>query len=294
VCPNGDVLAAWYTTKSESGRELALAASRLPAGSDRWQPASLFFDVPDMNDHAPVLLCDGKRVYHFSNQALRGWVDAAVIMRVSEDSGATWSKPRIILPRGKDPINPYSNNMPVCAFATRAGPLCLVLDGSRRNSVLAVGDEAGKRWRLTKGQIDGIHAATTQLDDGRLVAFGRYPNPMPVSVSTDLGETWQVRKTPFGGISVGQRAAALRLASGALLLCGPDTRKPPWTHKRGTFAALSDDGGKSWAHIRPVSGVGGYLSVAQAPNGVIYLFGTRMGCVAFNEAWVREGKPLPK
>jgi sulfatase modifying factor 1 len=72
ACPNGDVLAAWYTTKSESGRELALAASRLPADNDRWQPASLFFDVPDLNDHAPVLLCDGKRIYHFCSQALTG------------------------------------------------------------------------------------------------------------------------------------------------------------------------------------------------------------------------------
>ena len=89
VCPNGDVLAAWYTTKSESGRELALAASRLRAGSDRWQPASLFFDVPDVNDHAPVLMCDGKRIYHFSNQALRSWNDASLVMRVSDDSGAT-------------------------------------------------------------------------------------------------------------------------------------------------------------------------------------------------------------
>jgi hypothetical protein len=114
-----------------------------------------------------------------------------------------------------------------------------------------------------------------------------------MSVSTDMGETWQVGKTPFGGIHVGQKAAALRLASGALLLCAPDTRQPPLTGERGTFAALSHDGGKTWPHIRPVPGVGGYLSVAQAPNGVIYLFGTRMGCVAFDEAWVKEGKPVP-
>jgi len=292
VCPNGDVLAAWYTTKSESGRELALAASRLPAGGDRWQPASLFFDVPDVNDHAPALLCDGERVYHFSNQALRSWVDAAVITRVSEDSGATWSKPRIIIPRGKDPVNPYSDNMPVCALAAQDGTLCLILDARRRKSCLAVSKDRGKSWRLTKGLIEGIHAATAQLDDATVLAFGRGPNPMPVSASADMGESWEARPTPFGGISVGQRTAALKLASGALLLCGPDTRKPPLTGKRGTFAALSYDGGKTWAHIRPVPGVGGYLSVAQAPNGVIYLFGTRMTCVAFNESWIKEGKPL--
>ncbi len=292
VCPNGDVLAVWYTTKSESGRELALAASRLPAGSDRWQGACLFFDVPDVNDHAPALLCHGKRVYHFSNQALSGWVDAAVIMRVSEDSGATWSAPRIILPRRRDRRNPHSLHMPVCAFATRSGVLGLVLDAGGGRSCLAVSKDGGESWRLTEGLIAGIHAATAEPDDGRLIAFGRGPDPMPVSVSTDLGRTWQVRKTPFGPIGVGQKAAALRLASGALLLCGPDTHKPPRTGRRGTFAALSDDGGKTWAHVRHLPGVGGYLSAAQAPNGVIHVFGTRMTCAAFNERWLREGRPL--
>jgi hypothetical protein len=27
---------------------------------------------------------------------------------------------------------------------------------------------------------------------------------------------------------------------------------------------------------------------------VIYLFGSKMGCAAFNEAWLKEGKPLPE
>jgi hypothetical protein len=151
---------------------------------------------------------------------------------------------------------------------------------------------SGRTWRLTAGLIEGIHAAAAQLDDGRIVAFGRYPDPLPVSISRDLGRTWSVRKTPFGGIGVGQRAATLRLAGGGLLLCCLDARKPPPTGKRGTFAALSYDGGKTWPHVRHVPDVGGYLSVAQAPNGVIHLFGTRMTCVAFNEAWLREGRPL--
>jgi hypothetical protein len=36
-------------------------------------------------------------------------------------------------------------------------------------------------------------------------------------------------------------------------------------------------------------GVGGYLSADQAPNGIIYVFGSRLSCVAFNEAWLEEG-----
>jgi formylglycine-generating enzyme required for sulfatase activity len=72
VCPNGDMLACWYSTVRERGREMVQAASRLRAGSDAWEPASLFFTVPDVNCHAPVLLSHGKRIYHFANQAQTG------------------------------------------------------------------------------------------------------------------------------------------------------------------------------------------------------------------------------
>jgi hypothetical protein len=36
------------------------------------------------------------------------------------------------------------------------------------------------------------------------------------------------------------------------------------------------------------------MSLAQAPNGVIYLVGSRMRCVAFNEAWLKEGQAIKR
>jgi hypothetical protein len=116
----------------------------------------------------------------------------------------------------------------------------------------------------------------------------RGPDPMPMLVSKDLGETWEMEETPFPGISVGQKAAALRLSSGAILLISFDGKKKMFGG--GTFAALSPDEGKTWPHVRKLDGVTGYLSATQAPNGVIYAFGSKMGCVAFNESWVKEGK----
>ena len=56
--------------------------------------------------------------------------------------------------------------------------------------------------------------------------------------------------------------------------------------------ALSLDDGKTWAHVRKIDGAGGYMQLAQAADATIYLFGSRMGVVAFNEAWLREGKAL--
>ena len=289
VCPNGDVLAAWYSTVAEEGREVAIAASRLRAGADAWEPASLFFDVPDMNDHAPVLLSDGRRIYHFSSMGLRGWDDASNVMRVSDDSGRTWSAPRIILHRH----DPQHLSQACSAIVAADGTLVLAVDGdNHRDERIMTSRDGGAAWRVGAGCMRktcgayAIHPAVVQRADGALLAFLRGPNPMPVCVSPDMGETWQLATTPFPGISVGQKAAALKLRSGALLLCSIDNGRK--LLGGGSFAALSPDDGRTWPHVRRLEGVGGYMSAAQAPDGMIYVFGSRMTCVAFNEQWLRQ------
>ncbi len=289
VCPNGDVLAAWYTTVSEEGRELAQASSRLRAGADRWDPVSPFFDVPDVNDHAPVLFCDGRRVFHFFTQSLAGWDDASDCVRFSDDSGATWSKPAIFLSRA----SPDRLSQPCSAFRAKDGTLVLACDGdNHRDERLVTSADGGKTWKVARGDMRkaaskyAIHPAAVPRADGAVLAFLRGPDPMPMALSHDLGDSWEVRETPFPGISVGQKAAALRLASGALLLCSFDNKKKLGIG--GVFAALSSDDGKTWPHVRKLEGVDGYLAAAQAPNGLIYVVGSRMSCASFNEAWVRE------
>jgi hypothetical protein len=286
VCPNGDVLAAWYTTVTEEGRELAQACSRLRAGADRWDPVTPFFDVPDVNDHAPVLFCDGRRLCHFFTQSLAGWDDASDCMRVSDDSGATWSPPEIILPRRA----PDRLSQPCSAFKTVDGTLVLACDGdNHRDERLVTSADGGKTWKVARGDLRkaagkyAIHPAAAPGAGGTVLAFLRGPDPLPVAVSADLGETWEMKATPFPGISVGQKAAALRLASGALLLCSFDNKA-----RTGAFAALSPDDGRTWPHVRRLEGVDGYLAAAQGPDGTIFVVGSRMSCVAFNEAWVRE------
>jgi sulfatase modifying factor 1 len=295
VCPNGDILAAWYSTVAESGRECGQAATRLRAGSDRWDPPSFFFGTPDCNTHAPVLLRDGQRIYHFCTQSLAGWDDAAEAMRFSDDSGATWSKPRIILTRE----DPRRMSQPCTAFVSKTGKLVLAVDGdfAHRDERIMLSADRGKTWTVAGGDMRkavgkyAIHPSVVERADGSIFAFLRGPVPMPALVSADEGESWQPASTPFPGITSGQKAPALKLASGALLLCSFDNKKT--VIGGGTFAALSLDDGKSWAHVRKVEGVGGYMSLAQAASGVIYLIGSRSTAVAFNEAWLKEGTPYP-
>ncbi len=294
VCPNGDVLACWYTCVSESGRELSQACSRLRAGSDKWDEASLFFDTPDVNDHAPVLFCDGKRIFHFLTQSFAGWDNASNIVRWSDDNGVTWSHPRIILSRDE----PNRLSQPCSAFQAKDGTLVLACDGDNHvDERLLISKDRGLSWTVGKGDMRKayggkyvIHPAVVPTSAGAILSFLRGQHPMPVLTSRDWGDTWEAKTTPFPGTSVGQKIAAMRLASGAILLCSQDNKK--MLVDGGTFAALSLDDGKTWGHIRKVDGVSGYMSVTQAPDGVIYLFGTRMGCAAFNEAWLRDGKAV--
>jgi formylglycine-generating enzyme len=293
VCPNGDVLMCWYSTVTESGRELLQAATRLPAGSDRWQPASLFFDVPDMNDHAPVLFCDGKRIFHFCTQSLRGWDHATNILRHSDDNGVTWSKPTIILDRD----HPQALSQPCSAFRAKNGTLVLACDGDlHKDERNMTSPDGGKTWTVRKGDMRAvagkyaIHPAIAPLSegDGGTINFLRGPDPMPIQRSADFGDTWTQSNSPFPGIKSGQKITALRLASGALLMVSIDN--PGKNVDRGkTFAALSFDDGKTWPHVRQLYGVGGYMSSAQAPNGTIFVCGSRTGATAFNEAWLKQG-----
>ncbi|MEX0715287.1 MAG: SUMF1/EgtB/PvdO family nonheme iron enzyme [Planctomycetaceae bacterium] len=295
ACPNGDVLAVWYTCVSEAGRELTQAATRLRAGSDQWEPASPFFEVPDVNCHAPVLLRDGNRIYHFGTQSFAGWDHAANFMRYSDDSGATWSQPEIIL--GRDA--PDTLSQPCSAFVAQNGTLVLTCDGDRghRNEHVMTSGDKGETWQVRKGDMRAavgayaIHPAIVERGDGTMLCWLRGPKPMPVLSSTDFGDTWEKRDSPFPGIGVGQKAAALRLKSGAILMLSMDSGRELFGG--GSFVALSLDDGKTWPHARKVDApVAGYMSLAQGDDGTIHLIGSRLRFAACNEAWFKEGEPL--
>ena len=324
-CPNGDILAIWYSCVEEPGRELSILASRLRRGRDEFEPASVFWDAPDRNDHAPAMWHDGEgTLYHFNGySAAATWGNTATILRTSADNGATWSRARLINPEHK------TRQMPVeSVFRTREGSIILPCDAvsvGQGGTAIHVSRDGGKTWQDAGGKAAGIHAGIVQLEDGRLMALGRGDNvdgKMPKSISADMGKTWSVSASPFPPISGGQRLVLLRLREGPLFFASfaksievtdaAGERRPV----TGLFAALSDDDGERWdvrkaiapdepsevesfdgrrMTIGPARGEPrGYLSVCQTPDGTIHLIGSRL-YYALNLAWLRTPPPkLPE
>ena len=327
-CPNGDLLAIWYTCVTEPGRELTIAASRLRYGQEEWDPAAPFWGAPDRNNHAPALWADEKGVlYHFNGLSTAAtWGSLACILRTSTDSGATWSGARLIMPEHKN------RQMPVqSVFRTQDGGILLPCDAvtvGRGGTATWLSRDNGGTWTDPGGTVAGIHAAVVQLEDGRMLAFGRgddIDGRMPKSISSDMGKTWGYSPSPFPPVSAGQRCMLLRLREGPIFFASftgnrRDPESMPLTDESGRqrpvtglFAALSTDDGETWPCMRLIGDdgpgtevetmdgrpftmgfssaePGGYMSVCQAPDGIVHLISSRVH-YAFNLAWLKTPPP---
>lgn len=273
-CPNGDLLAVWYSCADEGGAELNNVASRLRLGATEWDPASSFWDGMDVNDHGPKLWWDGARtLYHF----VRGHREN--IIRTSTDNGVTWSQPILT-----QPVCEWGN----APIRTREGHLLITTDTG--STSMNISRDGGKSWTFPEIQDRahqvrtgsgfrhvGIHAGIVQLKDGSLMAAGRQDDPehqakfegkTPVSFTHDGGKTWTYGTIDFPAISAVQRSVLFRLREGPLLFCSFTDQWRDWKNRKGLkfkstsgdeftgfglFAALSYDEGKTWPVKRLVT-----------------------------------------
>jgi formylglycine-generating enzyme required for sulfatase activity len=323
-CPNGDLLAVWFSTMGETDLTTANAASRLRFGTNEWEPASPFWDAQDVNDHAPKIWWDGNQtIFHI----VEGRQHGDILLRRSTDNGVTWSKAEVMRARGESAGNP---------IRTAKGVLAIPFDFSG----LSISRDNGRTWietgRDRRGSDDvrpggrgpfiaGIHSPIVELADGRLMAYARlsaeepaqkrFELKMPVSYSSDLGETWQWEVSEFPIVSNTQRPAMLRLKEGPIILCSftDEARKPKADRAGlsfkciggeytgiGLYAAVSYDEGKTWPDRRLVAkdgviqaDINGYLAMTQTRDGRIQLI-TSKDHYVFNLAWVKALPPEPK
>ncbi len=321
VCPNGDVLAVYYTSVEEYTPDPALMATRLRFGSEEWDMPEILFDLPDMNDTSPMLWNDHGNVQLF-------WGGPAttpdVILRVSssKDSGATWGNIRFIKPSG-GPAPSFRPQPITSGFRDLNGTMYVGCDGTQADSLLWASRDNGQTWSDTGGRTGGRHTAFVLLKNGDIFGLGGKSSDIEgfntQSLSKDGGKTWQISKSPFpalGGLN--QRPTIIRLASGRLFVAADYQnfagKQPAGFTNHGSFVALSDDEGKTWRfktligtlphesrdptavphgvckHDYPTIG---YCVARQAPNGVIHLISSMNHPnlhFEMNEAWILDEK----
>jgi len=286
ACPNGDLIASWFTCVSEKDREMGRGGSRLRWGNEEWDDASVFWDAPDRNDSVCALWTDEKgKIYHFVGIDVGAtYSQHALGLRTSTDNGATWSKVRIFNPEHLSP-KPYRAGhwLTGPVFRMNDGGIAFVTDGW---PTLWYSHDDGLTWQGCKGNINGNHPGVVQLRDGRMLGFTRggdlrgavivtkyndlgqtivfsnenRPYWMPKCVSDDLGKTWTKTPSIFKDIGGGQRLAMIRLKEGPIFFASFADRGILITdaggHKRevrGLYAAVSEDEGETWSNVRLVS-----------------------------------------
>ena len=310
ACPDGTLLAIWFSCNEESGREMVVLQSRFHPETGAWEPATLFYKVPDRNmtGSALLTLADG-RMLHFNGVADSGdWQNLALVLRESLDAGYHWSPSRIV-----EADHQVRRQVIAGPIVTRDGRILLCCDAGadgEAGTALHVSRDGGISWEDTGSRIAGIHAGIVERADGSLMAFGRGNSitgadgkpHMPMSISYDGGFSWEYTATVFPPIGSGQRLVLKRLAEGPILLAsfGP----------QGLFTSLSYDEGAHWStpkllsdgqrreldggawtgrfvldaeHAEPK----GYLACTQSPDGVIHLLSSCLH-YRFNLAWLER------
>ena len=300
--PNGSLLAVWFSTDAEAGREMVVLQSRFQEG--KWDPATLFYKVPDRNMTGSALLTMGNRILHFQGIGDGGeWKDLALGMRESTDCGHSWS-PTVLI----EPEHRVRHQVIAGPVVTKDGRILLCCDAGpdgEAGTSLHISQDGGKTWEDTGSTIAGIHAGIVERKDGSLMAFGRgnaIDGHMPCSISYDGGYTWTYSATEFPPIGSGQRLVLKRLQEGPLMLCS--------FGENGLFVALSYDEGATWpvkklltdGKTRTLDGGAwtgtftmdatraepkGYLACTQTPDGLIHLLSSRVH-YTFNLSWIEK------
>jgi len=93
--PDGSLVSAWFSGDHEEASNLAIAVSRLPAGTTQWTNASLLAQKEGYASQNPLLFYDNTtdtlHLFHTRAPADSGEGEAEIYRMTSKDGGKTWT-----------------------------------------------------------------------------------------------------------------------------------------------------------------------------------------------------------
>ncbi|MFQ6130994.1 MAG: exo-alpha-sialidase [Armatimonadota bacterium] len=287
---NRDLLCAWYAGQREGAPDVAILASRLPAGDEAWTAPEIIVDTPDQPEGNPVLFQapDGRLLLFYVTIEWRSWQDCPLKLRASDDGGHTWGPERFL----RRQHGWMTRNKPL---VLDNGDLILPLyDESVWASLFGISSDGGESWQFTdllRSQPGNIQPSVVQLTDGSLFALmrtGGHGGRLWQTRSRDRGRTWQ-EPAPSDLSNPNSAADVVRLPNGNLVLAFNNTA----TGRTPMSVALSRDEGRTWPLVRDLEtgpGEYSYPAVITASDGLVHLTYTyrreSIKHVAFDEDWL--------
>lgn len=313
VLPGGDLLAVWYGGTREGAADVAVFASRLPAGTRDWLPPARVVDrAMAAEELERVVKKVGNAVVFPDHQGvvwmvyvsvtMGGWSGSALNVKTSPDGGRTWSRSRRLT------VNPFLNvsslvrNKPILTTDGRIGlPVYHELAVKYPQMLwLTAGPDASVteyRIRNLSTETDLIQPTLVPLDGDRVLMLLRDQSArrqVRAAYSDDNGWTWS------GAVDCGlpnpdAAIDALRLRDGRILLVYNDAV----SGREILRLAVSADEGRSWSPGPVIEAAVGkeysYPCLAEGRDGRIHLTYTweraRIRHVEFNLAWLVKGGP---
>jgi predicted neuraminidase len=201
VLPDGDLGCVWFGGTQEGVADISVWFSRLTDGGWR-EPVRLSADETRSEQNPVLATAPNGDVWLFHTAQQAGNQDAAEVrVRVSSDSGVTWSPSRTLFPATESggvfvrqpPVVLASGRWLLPVFHCVATPGQAWV-GDHDTSAVMISDDDGVTWqeRPVPGSTGCVHMNIHALADGTLLALfrSRWADFVYRGESTDDGWTW--------------------------------------------------------------------------------------------------------
>ncbi len=283
VLGDGSLLLAWsdfYTEGWDDGSPCRISARRSSDGGRTWSPIEVLQENLGSNVMSVSLLRTTKGTIHFSFLCKNGPDGSAHYVRRSTDDGKTFGKP--ILVNAGHPQR-FANNDRLLEvrdsqdnFSDRGRIILTCRDYPARAGVIVYSDDDGLTWKEAQnvpvrpdwGGQNFNEPGIVELDDGRFWMYGRTTMGFHAQAwSNDRGMTWSRPEpmvllgpcSPLTGEAIPRTEYTRRMGwAGDILFTFPNhdfknyPRKLMYRSRTPLDSAISQDGAKTWTHVRTI------------------------------------------